>query len=60
MVTVNVDFPALADLVSYLRENDAQQKQLGDLTAQVTELTKRLRKSHAGLETAVETAEAAS
>lgn len=46
-IIVRIDFPALADLVSYLR--DSQQIKLDALTEEVGKLTQRLKQSSDGL-----------
>lgn len=51
--TLKIDFPALADLVSFLRERDKTQEHIDALSVQVAGLTERLKKSEAGLEAAV-------
>lgn len=51
-VTVTIDFPALADLVAYLRSQ--QQSQVDALTAKVTELTTSLTKATSGLQGSVD------
>jgi hypothetical protein len=54
VVTVHVDFPALADLVAYLKARDDQQKQIDVSAAQVEELTKALHQSSMALKGSVE------
>lgn len=53
-VSVHVDFPALSELVAYLRESTTQQKQIDDLTAQVQTLTSGLNQSTTELEKTVQ------
>jgi len=52
-VQVHIDFPALDNLVSYLKDQGSQQKQVDDLTAQVRALASRLHNSELDLSGAV-------
>ena len=52
-INISVSFPALDDLVAYLKTRDDQQKQIDALTAQVGELTKGLQQSESALEGSV-------
>lgn len=51
--TVNVEFPALADLLSYLRENDLTQAKVDAAAATITENTARLKSSTDRLKAAI-------
>jgi chromosome condensin MukBEF ATPase and DNA-binding subunit MukB len=51
---IRVDFPALTDLVAYLRDQSDQQKKIEALSAQVEELNTKLSQSSTVLEGAVE------
>ena len=52
-INISVSFPALDDLVAYLKTRDDQQKQIDALTAQVGELTKGLQQSESALKGSV-------
>ncbi len=54
-VVVRIDFPALADLVQYLKNR--QQTELDALAAQVKELTAKLKRSSTELQGSVDTVE---
>lgn len=55
--TVRVDIPALADLVSYLREKDKTQETINQLTVELAELATRLNSSQSALAGAISTEE---
>ena len=51
-VNVRVDFPALSDLVAFLRENT--QQKIDALTTTVEHLTEQLKQSSMGLQGSIE------
>jgi hypothetical protein len=53
-LTLHVDFPALADLVAYLREDRSQQQTIDTLTARVDDATARLQQSALKLQHAID------
>jgi len=53
-ITVHVDFPALTDLVAWLR--GSEQAEIDRLTQQIQEVTDQLKQSASFLKTAVDSA----
>lgn len=56
-VNVHVEFPALEELVRYLKGRDVQQNQIDALSAQVHQMAEALNQSTTGLQAAVQTQE---
>jgi hypothetical protein len=55
VVTVNIVFPALDNLVAYLKARDDSQAQIDELAAKVVALTDGLQNSEAALKSSVDT-----